>query len=135
MNGSSRIYGSVHYYSIIICGHISPDSALDNNVIYTVILSTGIKDLSGNSLAEVFNSTFTVLSTPASPTVKNRSIPETGGEIFPVDGSITVEFSEAMNPDSINTNTFIVFNGNSADLAQSAMTDQRIKQFSHRITL
>ena len=113
MNGSSRIYGSVHYDSSLYAATFTPDSALDNNVIYTVILSTGIKDLSGNSLAEVFNSTFTVLSTPASPTVKSVNTGN-GGEIFPVDGSITVEFSEAMNPDSINTNTFIVFNGNSA---------------------
>ena len=109
MYGGTSIAGSMKYNSSFNAVIFTPDSTPDKTGIYTVILTTGIKDLSGNSLASEFRSTFTILSNGTSPAITAVNTGD-GGAIFPVDGYITVQFSEAMNPDSINTGNFIVFN-------------------------
>jgi len=113
MNGTVIIPGIVKYDSLLRTASFNPGGTLGDNTIYTVKLTTGIKDLSGNSLASGYNSVFTVLSTGTSPFIKAVNTGN-GGAIFPVDGYITVEFSEPVDPDSINAGTFIVLDENGA---------------------
>ena len=117
MNGSDVIPGTVTYDSLLFTAKFTPGSALDNNSTYTVKITAGIKDLAGNSMASGFSSTFTI-STATDPGEITATIKAVntgnGGAVFPVDGSITVEFSESMNKDSITKDTFLVFNGSTA---------------------
>ncbi len=108
-NGSEKITGTIQYDSLLYKAVFTPNSVLEDNSTYTVRLTTGIKDLSGNSLSPVFLSTFAI-TTPAVLTVNTGN----GGAVFPVNGSISVQFSEDMDPGSITTGTFIVFNGSGA---------------------
>jgi len=116
MNGSSEVDGSVVYDSVTRSAVFTPDSALATNSTYTVLITTGIKDLAGLSLTAEYTSTFTLSSgadpgeddtAPAVTTVNTGN----GGAVFPVDGSIVIQFNEPMNRDSININTFLVFSG------------------------
>ena len=57
MNGTTLVEGSYEISSNTAI--FTPDDALSNNSVYTVQLTTGIKDLSGKNMASIYNSTFT----------------------------------------------------------------------------
>ena len=79
MNGSTEISGSVTYEELSRTATFTPSAALDNSTVYKVVLSTDIKDLSGNSLV-YYTSTFTTAA-PAdviAPTVSSID-PSYGG--------------------------------------------------------
>lgn len=127
MNGSAVVNGSVVYDSVTHSATFTPDSTLATNSTYTVFLTTAIKDISGLSLAAEYTSNFILSSgsgdgdgdgdetdpdenAPVVTTVNTGN----GGAVFPVDGAIVVQFSEPMDPNSININTFIVYTDDKA---------------------
>ncbi len=59
LNGSSEVPSVVSYNANESKITIDPNSVLSANTIYTVQLSTAIKDVAGNNLASEFTSTFT----------------------------------------------------------------------------
>lgn len=76
-------------------------SRLEYNTTYTVLLGSGIKDRSGNSL-KVMSWTFTTIDPPQ---VTGRS-PEGQGISTNPPPAIQAVFSREMNPSSINQNSF-----------------------------
>jgi hypothetical protein len=107
--------------SLIIPGVISssganavfmPSSNLIQNTVYTVTLTTGVKDLAGNALASSYVWSFTtggaIDNVP--PTVVSTD-PLNAATNVPVNKIIKANFSKSMNPLSINGNTYTLKQG------------------------
>ena len=86
-----------------------PSIALANSTLYSVTVTPGVMDLAGNALATNFVSTFTTGAAPdtTSPTVSVTS-PANGDIDVPINRTVSIGFSEAMNPLTINTATITV---------------------------
>lgn len=78
---------------------LTPTAALANNTSYTITVTTGVKDLAGNALAVQFTSSFITVADTISPTVVSTS--PANGTTVPAPGTITVTFSEDMDPTTI----------------------------------
>ncbi len=81
---------------------LQPTAALAGSTTYTVTVTTGVKDLSGNPLATPFNSVFTTLSVDTiAPTVISV-VPANGAANVATNATVQVTFSEAMDSSTIN---------------------------------
>jgi methionine-rich copper-binding protein CopC len=97
---------TVSYNTATRVATLTPTGPLSNATNYTVNVTTGVKDVSGNALAAQFNSTFTTAAAPdnIAPTIVSRT-PANGATSIPIDANVTVTFSEPMDPATINTTT------------------------------
>jgi hypothetical protein len=92
----------------------TPSSGLALSTLYTATITTGAQDLFGNALATNYVWTFTTAAascTPPPPPTVISVTPPNGAVGVCLNTVITATFSEAMNPASINTMTFIVAPG------------------------
>jgi methionine-rich copper-binding protein CopC len=108
VNLSGRIgvaYGNYGYNTLAT---FIPDQLLPSDTLLTVTVD-GIKDASGNPLTQAFTSTFTTQSgfDNFRPWVTGVS-PVNSAVDVPVNISISVSFSEAINPLTLNGNTFYI---------------------------
>jgi hypothetical protein len=91
-----------------------PSVALEPNTIYTAEVTTGVRDLAGNSLASTFVWTFATAAVldVTRPTV-SFTAPDNAATNVAIDADITAIFSESMNPATISTTSFILTQGGS----------------------
>ncbi|MGZ8943160.1 MAG: DUF4082 domain-containing protein [Methylobacter sp.] len=98
---------TVSYNSSTFVATLDPTVNLNPSITYTIRLPAGgVKDQAGNALAAVYNSSFT--------TAEQDIIPPTVTSVKPIDGvfrlrlatNATVYFSEAMNQNTVNAQTF-----------------------------
>jgi len=87
----------------------TPDANLDTDTLFTVTVSTQATDLAGNPMADEFTWSFTSIDTIA-PEVTG-STPADGAIDVAPDTLISVQFSEAMDEESIDTGSFTVSDG------------------------
>jgi methionine-rich copper-binding protein CopC len=94
----------VTYNSTTNVATLTPSGPLSNATNYTVIVTTGVKDAAGNPLAVQFQSAFTTvaLADTTAPTIVARS-PGISAADIATNSNVTVTFSEAMNPVTINS--------------------------------
>ncbi len=105
-NGDSiNVPGEVSYKNMEAI--FTPDSTLDNNTTYNITITSDARDLSGDSLTEDYPWSFTTLDT-ISPVISSVS-PE-DGETVDI-AVISATFSEPMDVDTINSETFLVNDG------------------------
>jgi hypothetical protein len=92
----------------------TPSSSLALSTTYTVTITTGAKDTSGNALASNFVWTFMTAASscavPPPPAVISVTPPNGAIGVCP-NTVVTATFNEAMNPVTINTTTFTVVPG------------------------
>jgi hypothetical protein len=110
MNGSTNIAGTVNYAGLIAT--FTPAVNLSNNTLYTATVTTGAKDLTGNSLAINKVWSFTTGSGPdlASPVVNSKD-PIGSSTGVARNKVISINFSEAMDPSTITTSSFTLKEG------------------------
>jgi hypothetical protein len=105
--GTTPVSGAVTYVGFTAT--FRPSANLASSTVYTATITTAAKDLAGNALASNYVWTFTtgavVDTTP--PTVSS-TIPANAATDTAVNTAITATFSEAMNPLTITTTTFIL---------------------------
>jgi hypothetical protein len=108
--GTVAVAGTVTYAGTTAT--FVPSAALVANTLYTGTVTTGVKDVAGNSLAANFSSGFTTASANdlTAPTVLSVA-PLNNAVSVPTNSKITVTFSEAMNTGTINTTTFVLKQG------------------------
>jgi methionine-rich copper-binding protein CopC len=108
-NTSAAVAGTVSYNSGTHVATFTPSAALANGTGYTVTVTTGVKDVAGNAMASQFTSSFTTIAAPdtTAPTVVS-TYPANFDTEIPIDTAITVAFSEAMKPSTINSTNFRV---------------------------
>jgi hypothetical protein len=106
-DGISNISGTVSYSAMT--ANFTPSTDLAYGTTYTVTITTGVMDLSGNALTTDYTWSFTTGSPPDTtpPTVISTS-PVNGVTGVDVNTTITADFSEAMDASTINTGTFTV---------------------------
>jgi hypothetical protein len=104
----ATVAANVAYNATTFTATLTPTSSLAQGVAYTVVVRGGagapvVRDTSANALAADFTSTFTTLAATA-PTV-TQFAPAGGAIGVPLATAVTVTFSEAMDPSTINANT------------------------------
>ena len=97
---------------------LTPLGVLAVNTLYTGRITTGAQDSAGNSIAADYVWTFTTGNAP----VVVATDPANGDLNVPLNKTITVSFSTAMDPATINSNTFIVKQGTTALLGTYSYT-------------
>jgi len=86
-----------------------PKRILANNTTYTATLSAFITDLAGNPMEEPYTWVFTTGITPDRDIPSVSSVyPENESTGIAMDNAIVARFSEAMDPASINADSFIL---------------------------
>ena len=93
-------------------GTFTPASNLEPNKIYTGTITIGAKDMSGNALASNFTFSFTTGNAPdiLLPMV-NSTDPVNNATDVLLNKVVSLTFSEAMDPLTINNTTFTLKNG------------------------
>ena len=111
--GATVIPGAVSYAGVTAT--FTPLVNLSPNLPFTATISTGVQDLSGNALAANYVWTFTTGSAPLPtlPTVIS-TLPSSGAQLVTVSANMVANFSEPMNPLTINNQSFTVTQGGSA---------------------
>ncbi|MDO8469620.1 MAG: Ig-like domain-containing protein [bacterium] len=110
---------------------IAPLSSLTATTSYYLYASTSVQDATGNALATAYGasstSAFTTAATDTTaPTVSAQS-PVDGATTTAITASPTVTFSEAMDANTVNTNTvqLRLYSGDSVVSASYSMNDAR----------
>jgi hypothetical protein len=110
MKGTTAVPGFVSYSGTT--ASFTPSSSLVSNTLYTVTVSTGVKDVAGNALVSDYVWSFTTLVI-VPPTVTLTDPLDLATNVA-LDKKITATFSKTMDASSITTTTFTVMQGTSA---------------------
>ena len=110
MQGTNAVSGVVDYSESTAT--FNPTNTLSAETIYTATITTGAEDLAGKALAadKVWSFTTGLLPDDISPEI-TLTDPVNNAEDLLRSKIITAEFSEEMDPLTINTATFIVMQG------------------------
>jgi hypothetical protein len=110
MQGSTSIAGTVTYIGTTAI--FTPTTNLDPNKVYTGTITTGVKDLLGHALGSNYTFTFTTGSGPdVTPPVISSTSPLANGTDVARNKVITLTFSKAMDPLTLNNSTFTLMQG------------------------
>jgi Ice-binding-like/Bacterial Ig-like domain len=111
--GTSSVTATVTYSGSIAT--IAPASSLLPNIVYTIAVSTGARDMAGNALAIGFTSSFTTGDAPDTTLPLVSSTDPLNNVIGVAQNKVVaITFSEAMTPTTINASTFTLFQGPNA---------------------
>lgn len=109
----TAVAGSVSYSATSRTAMFTPTApaTLADNTTYTATVTTGATDLAGNALALNHVWTFSTAAAPdtTAPTVV-LAHPAPNATAVPINGAISVTFSEPMNPARISGSTFTLVN-------------------------
>nr|MDQ2732049.1 Ig-like domain-containing protein [Armatimonadota bacterium] len=105
--GTTSVTGFVTYAAIGNTATFTPAELLLSGTLYTATITTGVKDLSGNALANNYVFTFTTGTGPDTnpPTIISTN-PGNGATDVPINQAVNATFSKAMDPLTITTATF-----------------------------
>jgi hypothetical protein len=107
--GVTPVLGNVTYSTIGNTATFTPSSTLATSTTYTATITTGVADLSGNTLASSFVWTFmTGLATDASAPTVTLMNPANGAISVGIDASVNATFDKAMDSSTLNPATFTV---------------------------
>jgi hypothetical protein len=107
--GVTPVIGNVTYSTIGNTATFTPSSTLATSTTYTATITTGVADLSGNTLASNFVWTFmTGLSTDAIAPTVTTTTPANLASSVGIDASINATFDKAMDSSTLNPATFTV---------------------------
>jgi len=111
--GTTVVPGAVSYTGKTAT--FNPTSNLAASTLYTVTVTTGVKDLADNALfaSKTWNFTTGTTADITAPTVTS-TIPATAATGVAVNANITAAFSEAMDPATVSTATFTLKQGTTA---------------------
>jgi hypothetical protein len=110
MQGTTSVAGAVSYTGSVAT--FTPAASLAYSTIYTVTVATGAKDMAGNAIAADYVFSFTTVSAPdvISPTVTGTN-PLDNALLIPKNVVVQANFSEIMDPLTINANSFTLKQG------------------------
>jgi hypothetical protein len=108
--GTTLVSGVVTYTDLVAV--FTPSKSLTANTPYTATITTGAQDLAGNALASNYVWTFTTGATPdvIRPAIISKD-PLNAETDVALNKIISLTFSEALDPLTINSTTFVLKNG------------------------
>jgi len=87
----------------------TPSTSLAYNSGFTVTVTSGVHDLSGNAMTANYVSTFTTGTSSINPALTVSSTnPLRSATGVPLNAKISVLFSEPLDPQTVNSNTFVL---------------------------
>jgi hypothetical protein len=86
----------------------TPGSTLAYNTVYTATISTAAQSLAGTPLAAAYVWTFSTVPAPTPRPTVISTVPINSATGVPINQALTATFSEAMDPDTINSATFLL---------------------------
>lgn len=114
--GSVLISGAVTYSGNIAT--FTPTVILETAKIYSATVTTGVKDMAGNAMAANTVFGFTTAAAPVAPDIIlpriNASDPLNNATGVELNKVVSLTFSEALDPLSVNSNTFSLKQGTNA---------------------
>jgi len=114
-SGTTNITGVVTYNATSNVATFAPAATLAANTTFTATITTGTKDLAGNSLASNFVWAFTTsaVSDTTAPTVSSTN-PASAATGVALNQKIAATFSKAMDSATVTTTTFTLKQGTTA---------------------
>ncbi len=124
-DGNAPIEGEVSYTGVTAT--FTPENNLDQNRLYTATIHTGVTDLTGNEMVENFVWAFTTRSAldDIRPTVIS-TIPADEDIDIALNTKVSAVFSEAINPLTINDETFTLKDGTAVIEGSAFMTGNTV---------
>lgn len=124
MQGASPVSGTVTYSAADSIATFTPTGPLAINTLFAATLTTDVKDLAGNPMAANFVWSFTTGSTAdaIAPTVVSTNATNLATNVA-INHKVSATFSEAMDPNTLNTDSFKVTGPNSNLVAGSLAYD------------
>ena len=108
--GSTAVAGAVTYTGTTAT--FTPTANLAYSKVYTVTVTTGVKDMAGNALAVNYTFNFTTLDAPdTTPPLVKSTDPLDNATGVAANKVVAATFSEAMTASTINTTTFTLKQG------------------------
>ncbi len=105
--GTTVVTGTVSYVGITAT--FAPASSLAPLTNFVATITTAASDLAGNAMAANFVWKFTTGATPdTTPPTVSSTVPSNGTTAVAINQTVAAVFSEAMDPLTINTATFIL---------------------------
>ncbi len=102
--GATPVSGVVTYTGTTAT--FTPSANLSNSTVYTAAITTGVKDLAGNSLAANYSWSFTTAAAADStPPTVSFTAPANAAVGVPINRVINISFNEDMNPASLTSTT------------------------------
>jgi hypothetical protein len=106
-HGATSTSGAVSYTGLTAT--LTPSANLLSNTVYTATVTTGVKDTSGNALGVNYVWPFTTAGiVDTTPPIVIGTSPTSG---VPVNSTISVTFSKAMDPTTITATSFTLAQG------------------------
>ncbi len=109
-DGENSVNGIVEYFENNAT--FDPDGDLENGTTYTATITTGAEDLAGNPLSVNYQWSFTTEEAEpegdVTPPQVTGTTPDNDDNNVGTDIEITANFSESLDPASVNDNTFVV---------------------------
>jgi len=122
--GNNTISGELTYNTGNKKAVFNPASDLVYNTLYTVTVTTDVKDLAGNNMASQFDSSFRTEPDTTPPTVTS-TLPADGATNVALGTKITAVFSESMDPATVNDTTFLIDGGTVAGTVTYSEADKK----------
>ena len=111
--GTTTILGSVSTSGSTSV--FTPASNLNLNTTYKATVTTGVKDLAGNAMVSNYVFTFTTgTSSDITPPIVTSTDPANNATAVPLNKKVVAFFSKSMNPQTINSSTFLLKQGTNA---------------------
>ena len=110
--GTVAVSGTVTYSGVT--ANFAPNQMLLSGTLYTAAISTGAKDLAGNTLAGNHVWSFTTASADTIKPGVTATTPAQAAASAPIGSKLTATFSEAMDSATITTTTFTLRQGGTA---------------------
>jgi hypothetical protein len=110
LKGNTPVAGTVSYANNVAT--FTPSAALDLNTSFAATISTGVKDLAGNSMASslVWSFTTSANADTTPPTVASTT-PAAGASSVSPTTTVTVQFSEPVAPSTVTGSTVLLKKG------------------------
>jgi hypothetical protein len=127
-DGTIPVTGNVT--SVGTTAQFSPAGSLSPGTSYSAIVTTGVKDLAGNAMAASYTWQFTTGDSPDStaPLVL-ATYPASHSVGVSLNSAVTVTFNEAIDPATINAQTFILLEDGTIPVAGSVTNVGTTVQF------
>jgi hypothetical protein len=111
--GNVVVPGTVTYSGVTAT--FTPSAALALNTVYSGSITTGVKDVAGNSLAAEYTSSFTTagILDNISPAIVSVT-PLNNSTSVAISSAVTATFSETMNPTTISSASFTLKQGSTS---------------------
>ena len=106
--GAVAVAGVVTYDATTSTATFTPTSPLALSTLYTATITTGVKDQFGNQLAANYVWSFTTSANTCIPPTVISVTPPNGSNLNCPNKVLTATFSEAMNPSTIDAETFLL---------------------------